>query len=130
MDCDLASEQDSQRGPAQDPQVHPDRTLRGVHLVDADFLGQDVVHVMPEPVAGIEDGALACEGELAEAGDAGLDAMDDGELGRMKLDEAGVLWSRADEAHLPSEDIPELRELVELRPREERPEPREALVVR
>jgi hypothetical protein len=48
---------------------------------------------------------------------------------RPQCDEREVLGTRADEAHLAAHDVPELRELVELRGGEEAAHAREALVL-
>ena len=40
--------------------------------------------------------------------------------GCVQLDEAGILGAGADEAHLAEQHVPELRDLVELRLRQER----------
>ena len=53
------------------------------------------------------------EGELGESGDSGADGEDVLVGVGVQGDEAGVLRPRADDAHPPAQDVPELRELVE-----------------
>src|SRR5262249_59012154 len=80
-------------------------------------------------VVRIEDLHLVRECELREARDAGSHAQDGLELSSAQLHEARILRPGPDEAHLAAQDVPELRDLVELRLREEGPDPRETIVV-
>src|SRR5207302_200929 len=82
-----------------------ERELGGKHGVAIAALGV---------VVGGEDALLIAVDESGEVGDPGADAMDGAPDGVGGVDEAGDLGAGADEAHVAAEDVPELRQLVEL----------------
>ncbi len=92
------------------------------------LLREDSVDVVPDAIDGIENLGLVGERELAEPGHAGSDREDLPILLLEQADELRILRARADQAHLAAEDVPELRELVELRSGEESADAGEAWV--
>ena len=95
------------------------RRERRVQHVEMHLLREDAIDVVADAIARIEDLGLLREGELAEPGHAGSDSEDLAVLLLVAARRSGILRSRPDEAHLAAEHVPELRKLVELRPREE-----------
>ena len=130
VDGNLASGHDRTKRPPEDPHVHRERAPRSVEAVHVDLLRQDAGHVVADSIAGIEDLALPRERELGEPGDARPDRENRVVRLPMLLDEAWIFGARSDKAHLALENVPELRQLVELRPGEKRAQTREALVLR
>ena len=68
--------------------------------------------------------------DLRPAGDAGLDFVPPGLLGGVAVEVFHEERPRADEAHLPAQDVDELRQLVEAGPAEEPAQAGEAFLVR
>ena len=84
---------------------------------------------MADAIFGIEDLALPRERELGEPGDTRSDGENRVVGLPVLLDEAWVFGARSDQAHLALENVPELRQLIELRPGEECAQTREALIL-
>src|SRR5215211_301698 len=85
---------------------------------------------MADAICGIENLTLARKRQLRQTRDTGTHAEGDGELLRVQLDKGWILGPRPDKAHLAFEDVDELRDLVELRPRQDASDAREPGVVR
>ena len=115
--------------PHEDLHVHQERALAGVHEVERDLLREDRADVVGQRVVLVEDPALAEKGDLREADEARPHAEDLVVLEAVVGDEVRRLGPRADEAHVTAQDVPELRQLVELGLGEERADPRQAIVL-
>src|SRR5205807_3080837 len=99
--------------------------------VEAEAPALDVEEVVLDPL--LDRGLAPPAIDLRPARDARLHLMAEHVPGHPPaelLDEARALGTRADEAHLTAQDVPELRKLVEAEAPEERPEPRAPRVVR
>src|SRR5213596_2096635 len=99
--------------------------------VEAEAPALDVVEVVFDPF--LDRGLAAPAVDLRPARDARLHLVAEHVAGHPPaelLDEARALGTRADEAHLTAQDVPELRQLVETPASQERPEPRAPLVIR
>src|SRR4051812_16827288 len=90
----------------------------------------DVIEVVLDPL--LERGIAAPAVDLRPAGDAGLDLVAQHVLRNAVLellDEIGALGPRADDRHIAAEDVPELRQFVEVKPAEPLADRRAARVV-
>ena len=74
-------------------------------------------------------GGVAAAAGLPHAGDAGQDHAVFAEVFAVALDFLGDDWTRADEAHIAADDVPELRQFIEAGLPEEGPELRDSRVV-
>src|SRR5258708_21588426 len=91
--------------PQQDLQIQPERNVAHVFAV--------VLHPLFEA-------DLGTAADLPKAGQPGLDAQADGVARPVLLDLARQRRPWSNQAHLPLEDVDQLRQLVEARPAEER----------
>ena len=85
---------------------------------------------MADLISGVEDLGLPRERELGEPGDTRSDGENRVVALPVLLDEAWIFGPRSDQAHFALENVPELRQLIELRPGEECAQTREALILR
>jgi hypothetical protein len=129
VDRHLAARQHGDDGPQEDLEVQQNRAPAGVHQVERDLLREDRADVVRQRVVLVEDPALRQERDLREADEPGPHAEDLVVLLAVMGDEVGGLRPRADEAHVAAQHVQELRQLVELRAREEGADAREAVVL-
>jgi len=123
-----APQEDRDDRPREDAQGGRQRRLPDVEPVERALLWQDLLEVDGHGIAAGEEPALVRERQLREPRQPWAHAQDDVKVLRASPDEDRVLGARPDEAELTGEDLPELRELVQARAREETAGERQATV--
>src|SRR6202051_3208873 len=111
---------------------HCEQRARDDQQVEGNRLMLDVVQVIRELHRGPVDAAALAVVHLSPAGEAGSDREPRvvvGDALAELLDVADLLGTRPDNAHVAAEDVPRLRELVEMQATEHPPNAGDALVV-